>query len=248
MSPFPPLAFIVLMAFVALAVVMARISTCLRPAPKAELHGLGDTQLGIAVELARDQPDFDQMVGLPAAGPGSTSISTRSWLRRQQFLDFLFIALYVALFWLLGGVEKSAGFPVAWLLGTAAQAAIVCAGLCDVLEDVAILRALAGSPKTLPIRTFGLPKWGLFFLAALLLSAWFFRFSFHPLAAGAAGAAGAPSLDRALAGLIGLLLAAGGLLGLAGVLRGRGAPIHQAMSYGMVPAIGVLLILMVRLQ
>jgi hypothetical protein len=246
MSPFPRLAFVVLLAFAALALVMAGISTRLKPAPKRNLHGLGDTQLGIAVELVRDQADFDQMVGLPAAGPGSTSTPTRTWLRRQQFLDFLFIALYVALFWLLGGVEKSAGFPVARLLGTAAQAAIVCAGLCDVLEDVAILRALAGSPETLPIRTFGLPKWGLFFLAALLLSAWFFRFSFHPLAAGAASA---PSgLDRALAGLIGLLLAAGSLLGLAGVLRGSGAPIPQAMSYGIVPAIVVLFILMVRLQ
>ncbi len=244
MSPFPRLAFIVLLAFAAVALVMAGISTRLKPAPKRNLHGLGDAQLGIAVELARDQADFDQMVGLPAAGPGSTSTPTRTWLRRQQFLDFLFIALYVALFWLLGGVEKSAGFPVARLLGTAAQAAIVCAGLCDVLEDVAILRALAGSPEILPIRTFGLPKWGLFFLAALLLSAWFLHFSFH-----AAGAAGAPSgLDRVLAGLIGLLLAAGSLLGLAGVLRGGGAPIPQAMSYGIVPAIVVLLILMVRLR
>ena len=243
MSPFRPLAFIVLLAFVALSLLMARTSTRLVPAPNANVHGLDRGQLGIAVELARDQPDFDQMVGLPAAGPGSTSARTRTWLGRQQFLDFLFIALYVALFWLLGEVEKAAGFPVAWLLGTAAQAAIVCAGLCDVLEDIAILRALAGSPETLPIRTFGLPKWGLFFLAALLLSAWFFHFSFHPLAAGAAG-----GLDRSLAGLIGLLLAAGGLLGVVGVLRGSGAQVHQAMGYGMVPAIGVLLILMIRLR
>jgi hypothetical protein len=147
MNPFPGHALGVLIAFVILSLVMYWIGCRLTPAPDAELHGLKRNQLGIAVELASSQPDFIKMVGSPSDGSEAVA-STRSWLRRQQYLDFLFIALYVVLFWILGGVEMADGFPGAFLLGAATRVAIVIAGGFDVIEDVAILRALRGDPFT----------------------------------------------------------------------------------------------------
>jgi hypothetical protein len=243
MKPFPGLALIVLLAFVAMSLVMFGITCRFGPAPGADRHGLKPHQLGLAVELAASQSDFNQLVGAPSDSCESTAASNRCWLRRQQYLDFLFIALYVALFWILGGVEISEGYFGAFFLGAAARAAIVLAAGFDVMEDVAILRALRGDPFTQPIRTFGLPKWGFFFLAALLVSAWFLYSCFHSLAVGGTG-----GMDRALAGLTGLLLAAGGLLGLAGVIHGKGVLIGLATTYGIAPATLALLALMVLLR
>jgi hypothetical protein len=240
MNSFPGLALIVLAGFVVLSLVMVGIASRFKPAPGAILHGLKPNQLGLAVELARNQADFIQMVGSPAGGSGSPAASTRSWLRRQQYFDFIFIALYATLFWILGGVEMSAGFSGAFFLGAAARAAIVLAAGFDVMEDLAILRALRGAPFRQPIRTFGVPKWGFFLLAALLVSASFLYVGFQPLALGGAG-----GVDRALAGLTGLLLAAGGLLGLAGLIRGSGVLIGVATTYGIAPATLALLALLV---
>jgi len=244
MNAFPGQALTVLVAFLLLSLVMVGIAYWrLKPARADALHGLKPSQLGIAVELARSQSDFLQMVGSPGAGSGSPVASTRSWLGRQQYLDFLYIALYVVLFWILGGVEMSEGFSGAFLLGVAARAAIVLAGGFDVIEDVAILRALRGNPFTQAIRTFGLPKWGFFFLAALLVSAWFLYFCLHSPAVGGAG-----GVNRALAGLTGLLLAAGGCLGLAGVIRGKDVFIGLAATYGIAPAMLTLLSLLILLR
>ena len=238
MKPFPGLALIVLLAFMVLSLVMIATASRFQLPPGANLRGL--KQLGIAVELSRGREDFVQMVGSPSKDGDSIGARNRFWLRLQQFLDFPFIALYLALFWILGGVEISAGFPGALFLGVAVRVAIVFAAAFDVLEDIAILGAIRDDAYAQPIRGFGLPKWGFFFLAVLLVSVLFFYLCFHSDAAG--------GLDRALAALTGLLLAAGGLLGLAAVIRGRDVFIGWASSYGVAPATVALLALLILLR
>lgn len=237
MQRFPELTLPILVAFALLSFVMMAISS--RFTAGADLHGLKSTQLGLAVELAADQHDFERMVPPPNGRGASSATSNRSWLRRQQYADFLYIALYVALFWLLGGVEMSAGFPGALLVGAAARAAIVFAGAFDVMEDLAILSALRGDPITWPIRNFGLPKWALFFLAVLLIAVWFLYCGLHPLTAGGMG-----GMKRALATLIGLLFAAGGLLGVTGVTRVDGVFLFRG-TLCLIPAMLALLGLLV---
>jgi hypothetical protein len=240
MKAFPGLALAVLFAFIVLGLVMSTTGSRFQPVKGADLHGLKLKQLGIAVELSRGRQDFVQMVGPRDQDPYSAGSRNRSLLRWQQFLDFLFIALYLALFWILGGVEISAGFGGSLFLGIAVRAAIVLAAVFDVLEDRAILRAVGDDSYAQPIRNFGVPKWVFFFLALILVSVLFLYLCLRSHDAG--------SLDRALAGLIGLLLAAGGLLGLAGLIRDRDVYIAWASSCGVAPATVALLILMILVR
>ncbi|HEV3458868.1 MAG TPA: hypothetical protein VHG32_20135 [Thermoanaerobaculia bacterium] len=71
----------------------------------------------------------------------------------------------------------------------------------------------------------------------------FLYFCLHSPAVG-----GAAEVNRALAGLTGLLLAAGGCLGLAGVIRGKDVFIGLATTYGIAPATLTLLSLLILLR
>jgi hypothetical protein len=122
----------------------------------------------VSVEVAKTAEGADRAIGR-AGGPGA--------VRRNVYLDYAFILLYVALFAGLGWlVSREAAGPWCWL----GIAAIVCAvgtGALDVLENVRILeylRAFEGGcdrlPLVDPMRAASLLKWGAFFLTLALLA------------------------------------------------------------------------------
>lgn len=159
--------------------------------------GFSHRGLGLEVELAK-QGAF-KSDGL--LGEGKAGERNRQLLKWSQYWDFPFIAAYLTLFWVLDTAESAAGFPGARVLGWLMRGAILLAAGFDVIEDVAILRALSGKFDG-AIRTFGLPKWSFFFVAAALLA---LLFLLRP---------GRYALGLAT----GVLLIAGGIVGLAALV------------------------------
>jgi hypothetical protein len=204
-----------------LSVVMGVLGSKVKiPSGHALPGGLKPT---LAAELARSRAEIDQIVG-PAGSPEGES--NRSILRWQQYLDLPFIAGYVLLFLVLGQLESTLSFAGAMVLSLAARGMAAAAGLADVLEDLAILRALGG--KEISVRRFGIPKWLFFFLALLGESALFFFFP-----------ASSP-VQHGFAVLIGILFLLAGLGGLAAIGLRRDSWIPSVVN---VFGLGLLLLL-----
>jgi hypothetical protein len=96
-------------------------------------------------------------------------------IRRAQYLDFVFIPCYVALFAITGLALRRYDIPAP---NAAAWSAVICAvaaGALDIAENIEILK-LAASPNAVGshVRWFSLPKWGLVFLTMLIDSTVFF--------------------------------------------------------------------------
>lgn len=92
-------------------------------------------------------------------------------LKEAQYIDFAFIACYVAAFVLMGWALRNYDIPGP---RGAAWTAVICAvlaGVFDVLENMAVLRTIA-NPATLHsnVRWFSLPKWGLVFFTMFVES------------------------------------------------------------------------------
>jgi hypothetical protein len=103
--------------------------------------------------------------------------SDRRWaepLKTQQYVDYPFIACYVALFVLLGLTLTTYDVPAARWLGWLAIAAAVVAGVCDVMENLTILKAMSSTYAPVQVRQYSLPKWGLVFFAMFIESGVFF--------------------------------------------------------------------------
>lgn len=186
-------------------------------------RGFHPRGLGLRVELAK-QGAFDGLVGKDDVGARN-----RRLLKWSQYWDFPFIAAYLALFWVLGTVESAAGFPGARSLGWLVRGAIVLAAGFDLLEDLAILRALSGRFGG-AIRTFGLPKWSFFFVAAALLSLLFLL----------------RSGNRLIGLATGCLLLAGGLVGLAALAVGD-ETIERTIQLGLLIVVAGLVTVFVSL-
>jgi hypothetical protein len=115
----------------------------------------------LAMELARNAADVKSILG-PADQPGD---ARRRGMARAQYLDFLFIAAYVCQFAVAARVNAGEG---GWTsLAIAAAALIAAAGVADLFEDVAILRAIAAPSDVPGIRPWALWKWGLFAAAVV---------------------------------------------------------------------------------
>lgn len=96
-------------------------------------------------------------------------------IRRAQYLDFVFIAGYVALFVLTGLTLRRYDIPAPRLAAWLAVGCAVAGGAFDVAENIAILK-LAANPNviTSDVRFLSLPKWGLISLVLIVESAVFF--------------------------------------------------------------------------
>jgi hypothetical protein len=197
-------------------IVMAFRGRALKVPEGTDLQGL---KPGVAIELAGTPDRFLAIVG---GGDTPQGRRNRAVLRQLQYLDFLFVLLYVALFWRLGGTESAAGFAGTSALGWGVRAAIVLTGLLDVLEDLAVLRWTRDDFHGGPIRRFGLPKWLFFFVASVGASVLFFHLAQHPV----------------WARITGLLLAAGGLTGLASPVFRRDGLIQTGFSLVFVGLLG----------
>jgi hypothetical protein len=152
----------------ALLIVLAVLGTVMRSRSTARIDLPFDLQsTGVAAEFASTPEEVISVFG-----------ADRRYSKEiveQQYLDFAFIACYVALFVVLGRALRDYDLPApkafAWIVVGLALAA----GLFDIAEDIAILKiASAGSPTISNVRMFSLPKWGLVFTVVLLESAVFF--------------------------------------------------------------------------
>ncbi len=96
-------------------------------------------------------------------------------IETQVYLDFPFIACYVALFVLIAISLKTYDVPGARWLAYISIVAAVAAGLCDIGENLSILKT-AGVPATNTsiVRWFSIPKWSLVFLVVTIESVVFF--------------------------------------------------------------------------
>jgi hypothetical protein len=96
-------------------------------------------------------------------------------LKQQQYLDFISIPAYVALLVILGLALRTYEIPGArWLAWIAVVCAIL-AGLCDIAENVTILKVISlPTPLSSKVRWFSLPKWTLVFLVMTIESLLFF--------------------------------------------------------------------------
>lgn len=92
-------------------------------------------------------------------------------LKTAQYLDFPFIACYVALFIFLGLALRKYDIPAARGVAWTAIVCAVLAGAFDIAENVTILRTIANPVAlTSHVRWFSMPKWGLAFFTMLVES------------------------------------------------------------------------------
>lgn len=98
-------------------------------------------------------------------------------IEQQQYWDFAFIPCYVALFIVLALALRNYDVPGARVLSWIAIAGAIAAGVCDIGENIAIIKiATAATPTVSSARTFAVPKWGLVFavmtIESLVLFFW----------------------------------------------------------------------------
>jgi hypothetical protein len=134
--------------------------------PRIDLP-FGTTSTIVAAEFASTPDDIIAVIG-----------SDRRYskpLATQQYLDFPFIACYVALFIILALALRNYDVPGARGLAYTAIACAILAGACDVGENISILKT-AGTPamNTAVVRWFSIPKWSLVFLVMTIESLVFF--------------------------------------------------------------------------
>lgn len=200
----------------------------------------GITKPGLAMQFVTVEDQVTKLLG----GTDTQGESNRQVLRWQQWIDFLYIALYWAFFFfVIGGPMRASQTPLGRILGQLLGVLITVAALSDVLEDVGILLALnpghAGSFWPFP---FAVTKWFCFYLG--LLSAAAFFISYPRL-----GAFPVPSSKFDLIAIFtGISLAASSITGLVGIL-GATKVIDQGkapwLAYAFVPlavAVGLLLV------
>ena len=216
---------LLLVLLVVCGIVLALNGNRVKAVPGSSIAGIRNP--GLAMEFASSASEVS---GLLDTKDPDQAARNRSALRIQQWIDFLFIFLYWALFfYVIGGALLKSAAPTASALGIALAILITIAALADVLEDIGILLALRPQYNGgfWPFH-FGVTKWLCFFLALLVSSQFFLRYprlGTFPVT---------PSWWHFLAIVIGVFFLGSSLIGLAGTLgavRGNGAWIIVA-SYG----------------
>ncbi len=147
--------FLLTLLVIALALVLWKLSP-----PHPEQARLGYSTSTMALQMVRDWPTLTIVLATPA----------REGFRLHTLVDFAFILAY-------GGLWIAMAFRYArraWLRWTIA-ACVVAAMLCDVSENLAILRVLGlergfTDEMALAIRTWALRKWLLLMLSWLGIS------------------------------------------------------------------------------
>jgi hypothetical protein len=145
------------------------------PVQKGSLPG-GFSGRGLAMELARSVSDVKAILH---SSDRKNYQNNRDVMSTQQHLDFPFIASYWLLFSLCAVLVSQRRFPYAGLIGAAAGFISTASALLDIREDIFILRIARANldasvqPLIDQCRTAAVWKWGLLFLAMILLSALF---------------------------------------------------------------------------
>ena len=149
----------ILLLLTLLVIVLALILWKLSP-PHPEQARLGYSTSTLALQMVRDWPTLTIVLATPA----------RAGFRLHTLVDFVFILAYGSL-WIAMAFRYG---QRAWLRWTIA-ACVVAAMLCDVSENLAILRVLGlergfTDEMALAIRTWALRKWILLVLSWLGVS------------------------------------------------------------------------------
>ena len=147
--------FLLTLLTIALALILWRLSP-----PHPEQARLGYSTSTMALQMVRDWPTLTIVLATPA----------REGYRQHTLVDFAFILAYGSL-WIAMAFHYA---QRAWLRWTMA-ACVVAAMLCDVSENLAILRVLGlergfTDEMALTIRTWALRKWILLVLSWLGIS------------------------------------------------------------------------------
>lgn len=138
--------------------------------------GKGDiNKPGLAMEFASSAPDVQNAFTLrPESIPRTSEEELKRQVIRQQYLDFVFIGLYWAVFFfVIGRPLMQSPAAAAWICGLLVCICISVAAIADVFEDVAILHVIGGGRQFWPL-WFGAPKWAAYFLAVGFSAALFF--------------------------------------------------------------------------
>ena len=148
--------------------------------PHPEQAMLGYRSSAFALQMVRDWPALTIVLATPA----------RASYRLHTLVDFGFIAAYGSL-WLLMAWTYGQRAWLRWMVGAGVLGAV----LCDVNENLAILRVLGmergfSNEMALAIRTWALDKWLLLMLGWLGLSIALVTHRLLPMAVGYAFAAG----------------------------------------------------------
>src|SRR5215472_2617791 len=119
---------------------------------------------GLAMQFAQSEKDVKGLLGDPdpQAGHAQAARDNRQIMREQQYLDFVFMALYWMFFVLVVSVAMRASAKGRWL-GWLVAAVISLTVVADVFENIGILSAVrvpSGSFWPFP---FAVTKWLLFF-------------------------------------------------------------------------------------
>ncbi len=196
--------FYLLVSFAVWALIMT-ISSC---GPDT-IGKCGIVRPGLAMEFASSAADVNNVL-TPETESRPDSV-LKSHIIRQQYLDFIFIALYWAVFFLIIGRSLiQAQSRAARIFGLLVCIFISVAAIADILEDVAILRVICGGHRFWPL-WFGAPKWMFYFLTMGFSAALFFLRPgnlFHTTQG--------PGFSW-LVSISGVLLTAGSLAGLTGL-------------------------------
>jgi hypothetical protein len=209
---------VVAVALMVVAIVMESIKRGFLRSGRAKLDR-GFTERGLAMELAQSPAEVELIL---AGKGGDENEANREVMRSLQAADFVFIAAYWLLFTLAAVLLTERRFPFSTLVAVAATILATIAAVCDVWEDIFILKITrsvldaTAQPLIDRCRTAALWKWNLLFLALILLSSLFLARSDWRTATGIALA------------IPGLLIAAAGVCGL--VTVPSGAAVENAMK------------------
>ena len=190
-----------------------------KPVATSDIAGV--TEPGLAMEFASSEDQVTTLLG----GADTQHMGNRQVLKWQQWIDFLFIALYWAFFfYVIGGPMRSERSAIP-ILGKILGILITVAALADVLEDIGILLALnPGYAGSFWPYWFGVTKWFCLFLGLFSAAAFFItypRLGAFPMPAS--------KLDW-LGIVIGIALAASAVAGLIWIVAvARGAETKEDM-------------------
>jgi hypothetical protein len=138
------------------------------PEPKQDFEVSGILQPGMKMQLVHSPMQVTNLLGNPSA--------STNWgnMREQQFMDFLFILLYWALFvFVVSACMRESNSGMGRLLGWLVLICITVAAVADEAEDAAILHVLQGGTGDFWPYHYCLTKWGFYFLALGFSSALF---------------------------------------------------------------------------
>ena len=151
--PFLPLALITAALVACAALLQKQIGAIKAPDVPWRPYNQGP---GLAMELANTKAFVDRVLDTSESEKGKDN---RKAVRVLQYLDFVFIPLYTALFITVAVLR--AGWSHSWIVVDLA----ILTALFDIIEDVHILRLIGPNPAR-SVRPFGRLKW-LFYFATL---------------------------------------------------------------------------------